>query len=234
MIARIPLYQVPGAPQIVEMTELNNIAQTNYDRFIPSTASPSTRELLAVDVTNPYDEEVTVVLTGAQTNDVYRVLIGNRWLRLKPHESVDVPLWFEFDPETIAKLRRVPNRVGMSAWAKDPRAESDSFGFLGGAMAEVQTGRRTEIKLEEVGDRRVRGYVHSVDTAEPVDNGRVIVTLDPSGAREEPQRFSYVHLGLHDGFFATDELPDDGWRLLWVDYLPDADYAPATSEDAHR
>ena len=35
IIVRIPLYQVPTAPQIVEMTELNNTAQSNYDRFIP-------------------------------------------------------------------------------------------------------------------------------------------------------------------------------------------------------
>src|SRR3954452_1732495 len=32
--ARIPLYVVPTAPTVVEMTELNNVAQSNYDRFL--------------------------------------------------------------------------------------------------------------------------------------------------------------------------------------------------------
>ena len=38
VVARIPLYIVPTAPTVVEMTELNNIAQSNYDRFNTATS----------------------------------------------------------------------------------------------------------------------------------------------------------------------------------------------------
>jgi hypothetical protein len=52
IVVRIPLYVVPTAPTVVEMTELNNVAQSNYDRFVSATGSPSTREEAFVEVGN--------------------------------------------------------------------------------------------------------------------------------------------------------------------------------------
>ena len=40
VVVRIPLYQLPANPAVVEMTELNNVAQSNYDRFISTTSTP--------------------------------------------------------------------------------------------------------------------------------------------------------------------------------------------------
>ena len=44
IVVRIPLYQLPANPAVVEMTELNNIAQSNYDRFISATSVAVARD----------------------------------------------------------------------------------------------------------------------------------------------------------------------------------------------
>src|SRR6185369_9951252 len=56
IIVRIPLYVRPGTPAVAEMTELNNSAQSNYDRFISPTASPAVRQISDVSIGNPYDK----------------------------------------------------------------------------------------------------------------------------------------------------------------------------------
>ena len=46
-------------------------------------------------MTNPFDKPTVLFINGSQTNEVYRALVGNRWLALKAHETVKVPVWFE-------------------------------------------------------------------------------------------------------------------------------------------
>jgi CARDB len=87
VVVRIPLYVVPSAPTVVEMTELNNIAQTNYDRFNTATSSPSTRVETSVEVGNPFDKATRVILVGQQTNPLYRTLVETTWLTLKPKQT---------------------------------------------------------------------------------------------------------------------------------------------------
>ncbi|MEV0600362.1 CARDB domain-containing protein [Streptomyces sp. NPDC050315] len=72
VVARIPLYVVPTAPTVVEQTELNNLAQSNYDRFNAATASPSTREVTSCTVTNPYQQRTRVFIVAGKTNPLYR------------------------------------------------------------------------------------------------------------------------------------------------------------------
>lgn len=244
IIARIPLYQAPGTG-LVELTELNNVAQSNYDRFIPSTASPSTREVTTVEVNNPYDEATYVYLNAGQTNPTYRVLVGHRWLLLDAGESREVQVMFEWAPvrgedrlpddlgdlnwDEVMKLTREPNQVGLSAWAVDPRdPEMHTLGLLGGATAEVQVGRRVRFEEVEPADQVVRGRLVTEDDGMPVTDGHVIVTLDPRG-RRRPESYRYVDAPVNpDGTFAV-ELGSD-WSALWCDYLPGVDYSTATSE----
>jgi CARDB len=245
IIVRIPLYQVPTAPSIVEMTELNNLAQSNYDRFIPSTASPSTREGTMVEVVNPYSKPTYAYINAGQTNPVYRVLVGNRWLRLKGHETVQVPVMFEWAPvrgddllpddlrgmnwDEVMKLSTVPNRVGLSSWILDPRDRpAHALGLLGGAMAEVQVGRAVRFEEVKVAERSVAGTVVTVDDGTPVTGGHVVVTLDPEGAGR-PEDYAYADGRVRpNGTFRIGFEPS--WKVLWCDYLPDAGFATATSD----
>ncbi|TIC87549.1 hypothetical protein E8D34_10575 [Nocardioides sp. GY 10113] len=244
VIARIPLFQDAGTG-IVELTELNNMAQSNYDRFIPSTASPSTRESTTVEVSNPYDEPTYVYLNAGQTNPTYRVLVSHRWLRLKAKQTKRVQVMFEWAPvrgedrlpddlgdmnwDEVMKLTQVPNRVGLSAWALHPKdPERHSLGLLGGAMAEVQVGRKVIFEEVDAQDEAVFGRLITTDDAMPVTGGSVIVTLDPSGDGK-PEGYRYVDGEVdQEGAFAV-KLRGD-WRRLWVDYLPAQDYSTATSE----
>jgi hypothetical protein len=80
IVVRIPLYVVPTAPTIVEMTELNNLAQSNYDRFITATSSPSTRE--ETSVMAPSAGAVRFI--DQQKNPLYRTCVETTWLWLEP------------------------------------------------------------------------------------------------------------------------------------------------------
>ena len=53
IIVRIHPYDTPTNPPVHEMTDANNSAQSNYDRFISATSVPS-REFVDVTVGNPY------------------------------------------------------------------------------------------------------------------------------------------------------------------------------------
>jgi M6 family metalloprotease-like protein len=245
VIARIPLYQVPSAPSIVELTELNNMAQSNYDRFIPTTASPSTRESTTVEVSNPYDKSTYVYLNAAQTNPTYRALVGHRWLKLAAGEVRQVPVMFEWAPvpgedrlppdlqdlgwQEVMKLSQVPNKVGLWAFIADPDEDPPhSVRLLGGAVAEVQVGRRVHFEDVRAGRGSVRGRVVTDDDGRGVERGAVIVTLD-HGTRPRPGDYRYVDTEVSgDGEFAV-EVPS-GWRRLWCDYLPDPGFGAATSD----
>ena len=249
VIARIPLYVVPTAPTIVEMTELNNVAQTNYDRFIPSTASPSTREETMVEVSNPFDEPTIAYINGGQTNQVYRVLVGHRWLVLEAGETVRVPVGFEYavvpgddrlpadlgdlNVDQVQQLTRTPNQVGLSAWVVDPhQSPRHSFQLMGGAMAEVQVGRRVVFKDLRAEAHVVRGLLVVEPSGDPLDGGHVIVTLDEGGEGvAEKYQYAVTEVAA-DGTFATDFQPE--WRVLWADYLPSPGYATATSDPVRR
>jgi M6 family metalloprotease-like protein len=245
IIARIPLYTVPTAPSVIEMTELNNTAQSNYDRFIPTTASPSTREVTHIAVSNPYDEPTTVFINSAQSNAVYRVLVEHRWLRLKPGETRHVPVMFEYGPTPdddvlpadmahlgwgqVMELTQIPNRVGLWAFAFDPRERPfHTLALTGGAQAEVQVGRRTHFEELKVEEDRVNGMLVAVDRRDPVTGGTVIVTLDAE-ANDDPRAYAHAVADVDDeGRFAVDfHAP---WRRLWLEYVPPPGFGPATSD----
>jgi len=248
VIARIPLYVVPTAPTVVELTELNNWAQSNYDRFIPSTASPSTREETEVEVHNPYDERTVVYVNGAQTNPLYRVTVQHRWLVLDAHESAAVKVGYEYalvpgddrlpadlrklEPGTIEKLGRVPNRAGLSAWAVDPQVSPRHvLTLMGGAMAEVQVGAKVVFRELDAGDHYVRGLLSLTDGG-VVDDGEVIVTLD-EGGEGDAATYQYVVAKVGpDGRFANEFRPE--WRVLWGEYHPTPGYSTATSDRLTR
>ncbi len=150
IIVRIPGYITPGPTPVLEMSIFNNMAQSNYDRFISASASPSSREMTLIEVGNPYDRPTTVYIRPGQSNPLYRTYLEHTSLYLAPGETKMVKLMFEHDPvnvykipvslgktghldpgnpqdkdkikirEIVNKYGQLPNRVGVVAYIDNP------------------------------------------------------------------------------------------------------------------
>ena len=241
VVVRIPLYQVPTALSVVEQTELNNLAQSNYTRFNTSTSSPSTREVTSVEVGNPYDKPTRVFLVANQTNPLYRTYLQHTWLLLEPGEIRKIRVMLEhaldpaedrlppdvrLDPRTVKKVQREPNNVGLRALIEDPDdTPRHALAVLGGAQVQVVTGRGTRFEDLKRGEEVVTGRVVTVDDGSPVD-GQVIVTVDRK--RGVPEAYGYVTGRVVDGGFEV------GLRLadapVRVEFLPPPGFGPCTSD----
>ncbi|MEJ7588018.1 MAG: hypothetical protein WKI04_10710 [Ferruginibacter sp.] len=103
LIVRIPGYITPGPTPVLEMSIFNNMAQSNYDRFISAAASPATRETTFIEVGNPYEKATTVYIRPGQTNPLYRTYLEHTSLFLDPGETRKVKLMFEYDPSNLYK-----------------------------------------------------------------------------------------------------------------------------------
>ncbi len=247
IVVRIPLYVVPTAPTVVEMTELNNVAQTNYDRFVTSTGSPSTREEMVVEVGNPYDQPTRVWIIGQQTNPVYRTLVETTWLWLKPGETRKVKVMVEYglDPksdalpadvqpfrEELRKLTREPNDVGLHSYAENPHDNPPhALELLGGTSIQVATGRATEFAQFGNDGPIVFGAVVTSDDRKGVPGGTVLVTVAPDP--EIPERYVTVVAEVHDGFFRA-QVEGDDWRVVRAEYLPPVGFGPSRTDWTER
>jgi hypothetical protein len=249
VVARIPLYVVPTAPTIVEMTELNNVAQTNYDRFITATSSASTREETAVEVGNPYGRPTRVWIVGQQSNPLYRTYVEHRWLWLEPGETRQVGVMMEYalDPKddripedvrlglagrSVEKLARVPNGMGVHAYAENPDDDPrHTLELLGGADIQVTTGRATE--FSQFGNDRnvVVGEIVTSDDRQPVPSGRVVVTVTVERDAFE-RHFSAA--GVIAGGRFTVKFPDDDFAFLRAEFLPSPGYAASAVDWVER
>jgi M6 family metalloprotease-like protein len=243
VVVRIPLYSLPGGAA-VEMTELNNLAQSNYDRFISATASPATREVTSVEVGNPYDKATRIFVVGGQSNPLYRTYIDTTWLWLEPGETRQVRVMYEYtiDPKRddltaeqrrdLQEFGRRANTVGLMAFIEDPHdTPRHSLQHLGGAEAEVVTGRATQFEQFRIEGERATGRIVMVDDSQPVPEGNVIVRV--AFGRGANQRLEYVAAPVQDGmFFAT--IPPAGWVNARCYYVPAPGYSDSTSRPITR
>jgi M6 family metalloprotease-like protein len=230
IIVRIPLYQLPANPAVVEMTEFNNLAQSNYDHFISQSASPPSREITHVEVGNPYAIATRVHIHPGHTNPMYRTFIAHTELLLDPGETRQVEVMFEYAPDNLTRkeytpayrerLRpfvNVPNSASVVALIEDPRhAPRHVLQVLGGAQATITTGRETRFSKFALTGRRVSGTVVTTSDGQPVPSGKVLVRV--GRAKGTPIAVGYMTVPLSKGSFAVSlELKGD-----WVDayYLP--------------
>jgi M6 family metalloprotease-like protein len=246
VIVRIPLYVTPATPPAiptVEMTELNNVAQSNYDRFISATSVPS-REITTVDVGNPYPVATRVFLHPGQTNPAYRTYLESTSVWLDPGESRTITMMFEFAPDNLTngvypqwmlpkvrEVMRIPNRVGVVARIEDPNdTPRHKLDILGGAEMQIVTGKSTRFDRFNAARGEVRGQVVTVEGRTPV-SGSVIVRStrndsDLNNTQIAAQDYQIVK--LRKGSFSA-KLPDD---VIGVDayYLPAPSYADCWSK----
>ena len=213
LVVRIPLFQDPGNPAIVELTELNNVAQSNYTRFISDSASPSSRGISHVVVNNPYPERTRVFVVGQQSMDFYRTYLQHQWVWLSPGETRRIEVMYESlagDPLFAAKIKEIhgrfyemPNRVSLIGLMENPMDEHlHAPDVAGGANIIVASGRKTKI-IDLHLDRDVaRGKVITVDDGKGVNHGQMLITIAPDGqARRELTRSGQV---FSDGRFTIE------------------------------
>jgi hypothetical protein len=216
VVVRIPLYIDPNVPTIVEMTELNNVAQSNYDRFNTATSSPSSREHTTIAVGNPYDKPTRVWLIGQQSNPLFRTYLEHTWLLLEPGEVRDIGVMLEYalDPKRpdaipedakrferyFEKYTRIPNNVGLHAYAEDPNDDPrHALELMGGAGLLVTTGRATAIDDLTNEGPVINGTVVTTDDRKGVPDGKVVVTV--SANPDAPDSFVVLSGTLDDGQF---------------------------------
>jgi M6 family metalloprotease-like protein len=240
---RIPLYQTPTTPPaipVVEQTELNNIAQSNYDRFISSTSIPS-REMTTVTVGNPYPARTRVFLWPGQTNPLYRTYLQHTFLTLDPGETREVAMMFEFAPDNLSnkvlpdrtlrearKMLRVPNEVGTTAWVEDPNdTPRHKVDLLGGAQMQVVTGRSTKFQRFSTDGPRAVGLVVDAEGGQPAAGSVVVrVTRDE---KDPAKQFEYTKAKLGQGQFAV-PFRMEGAREVQAFFVPAPGWADSASE----
>jgi M6 family metalloprotease-like protein len=194
VVVRIPLYQDPGNPAIVELTEYNNLAQSNYTRFISSAASPAVRGVSHVTVTNPYPDRTRVTVVGQQTTEWYRTYLEHQWVWLDPGETRRIgvmyeslygdPVWDDILREKKQEVFRRPNRVSLIGMLENPLDDQLHVADAsGGANIVVSTALATRVDHFDVDKkgRSARGQVVTVNGSETVDRGSVVVTIQPKG-----------------------------------------------------
>ena len=243
IVVRIPLYVVPGNIA-VEMTELNNLAQSNYDRFISATSSPGTRERTSVEVGNPYSEATRVFLVSGQTNPLYRTYLEHTWLWLEPGETRQVPVMFEYtidpkqdqiDPEIRQYLQeygRRPNDVGLVAFVEDPQDKPrHQKWILGGGQVQVVTGRATQFEEFFVDKERAAGSITVVDDGSPVPGGKVIVRL--TAGNGDQKRMVYHEGEVVEGKFALG-LQLSEWDTAYAYYVPAPGFGDCSTQITRR
>jgi M6 family metalloprotease-like protein len=243
VVVRIDPYDAPTVPPTREMTDANNEAQSNYDRFISATASPGTREITAVSIHNPFPERTRFFIRAGQTNPLYRTYVENTWLLLEPDETRWVRVMFEWAPEAPQsdpqwvrsgelkeKYYAVPNRVTLLGLIENP-LDKRLHGPqpVSGAQADVMHADGTRFEQFKAGDHYAAGSIVRISDGAPVPGGSVIVIVSVAGEAE-----AHYHTGivLQDGTFAL-EFPEE-WEEVEAYYVPAPDYAPCTSEVIKR
>jgi M6 family metalloprotease-like protein len=240
IIVRIPLYQLPANPAVVEMTELNNMAQSNYDRFISTTSTPS-RERTTLEVGNPYPIRTRIWINAGHSNPLYRTYLEHSWLYLDPGETRRIEVMYEYAPDHLAndlypkdllpryrEMQRKPNRVDFASYIENPYDNPrHSLEVLGGAQAEIVTGRSTKFQRFVAEERSARGTVVTSEDNQPVPSGKVIIRV-ASWAGPKAS-FEYETVGLKNGSFAV-ELKHHGQRIKAF-YIPSPGYGDAESDE---
>jgi M6 family metalloprotease-like protein len=157
VIARIEKYAVPGHPEVPEVTQDNNQAQSNYFRFISKTASPASRETCQIAL-HGIEIPARQYIAVAQSSPIARTFLNHAWVNLRPGQTRTV-------------LAMTESMVG------DPAQESyvNAHGGFEGALENPNFVRFTGIADEGCGGVVVGGASISVHTAIETEFGEFAV-----------------------------------------------------------
>jgi M6 family metalloprotease-like protein len=237
VVVRIEPYDAPTIPPVHEMTDANNVAQSNYDHFISATASPGTRGITAVSVHNPFPRPTRFFIRAGQTNPLFRTYTEHTWLVLDADEQRQVGLMCEYAPEAEQsdpkwkagrgeKFIPIPNRVTMLGLIENPldmRLHGPTP--VTGVQLDVTHGKATRFDKFEAGEHAAQGQVVETATGKGVPGGSVIIILLAPAGKEE----QYIKAKIKtDGSFSARWEPV--WTRLQVYYVPAPGYADCNSD----
>jgi len=252
---RIPLYQLPSNPAVVEMTELNNFAQSNYDRFISKTASSASREISHLTIGNPYPLPTRIYIFPNQTNPLYRTYLEHTSVCLNPGETRKVKVMFEYDPQLIFRIpvsvgdrtiddsnrylgekiasdfRRKPNHARFAGFIENPfDPHRHVKEFFGGTEMEIVTGKKTSFEYFYKDGSIVGGAVVTEDNKQRLSSGKVIIIFRMTDGKKVYEDYKTVPLSSQGDFaYKAEDLKD---KLLTVQgyYLPTEGFGDCYSE----
>ena len=238
---RIKLYQTPGPNSVIEVTEYNNRAQSNYDQYISAKSSPASREIAKVRVENPFDQQARVHIHVAKTtNPLYRTYIPNTWLVLGPKETRYVEVMFEYSAEDkmmyapqLEMFINKPNEVSVYATVEEPSSNLEQAAVqLGGFTAMIVTGRATrfdQFAMRE--DQAVYGKIIAMDDGTPVIGGSVILTINAGEDQRETGKTMIVGVGQQGDFYAQ---ISQEWISIDAYYMAASGYTDCQSIEIFR
>jgi M6 family metalloprotease-like protein len=237
---KIALYQSPADPTLVELTELNNFASSNYFRFISATSIPS-RERMTVKVGNPYPVRTRIWINATQTNPLYRTYLQHSWLYLNPGEERNLEVMFEYAPDnllngvyppnSVSRIKnqaRLPNSVSFSTVIESPFDNPRRAQYaLGGLQAEIVTGRSTTFSEFDCEAGKAWGTVVTKEDKVPVRGGKVILRI--ASEKGPAATFSYKTVSLRNGAFEAN-VGGPG-KLIKAFYIPAPGFADTESKE---
>lgn len=245
LVVRLPLYQDPALPSIIESNIFNNEARSNYTRFVSASSSPSTRVGGSVQLANPYRVSTLVQAVVRQSSRLHRVYLDHQWLRVPGYGSRSVRVfdealigtpeiaYFGSEHALTEEIWNLPNRISIEGWADTP-FESDcrSPTLTGGVSMRVDAARATAIEIDQASRSFVSGRVWLVGSGEAVSTGLVLVAVHSVDNPTDP--FTTTRNVQSDGTFALEfnsRLPDHTDVVLQVEYLGAVGYAPCESRE---
>lgn len=237
---RIQEYQLPGYPDIREVSTHNNHAQSNYTRFYSTTSSPPSREITTIEIGNPFTLRTRTWIVVNNSNPLYRTYLQHGWVWLDPGEVKNIGMMFEYAPDFLSnnmysensklkyqELKDTPNNVEVTAYIENPfdnpRHEIQK---LGGMQVQVVTGRSTKFESFYLEGGVINGTIVAVDQNEPVNGGKVILRHTHS---DNTSTFDYQEVKLNNGKFAVQR--KDLITEVKAFYIPSQGYGDCESDD---
>jgi hypothetical protein len=234
IVVRIDPYDTPTSPAVHELTDANNVAQSNYDRFISATSVPS-REMTQITVSNPFSSPTRVFVGGGQSNPLYRTYLESTWMRLGAGGQQKITAMFEYAPdaeqsnpavnEQRQKYMRLPNFVNLIGSIEDP-TDKRLHGpqLVSGVTAEIVTGKSTRFAELQATGERIAGVVLTKD-GPPVPAGNVVITFRDKNGKTAGSAQGPITQGGH---FAV--AYSKAWVTLDAYYAGPQGYADCTAE----
>lgn len=246
----IPPYSAPGTPPVIEWSDRNNFAQSNYTTFISESGSPYSREMVSVGVSNPLPYRTGVYILPRQTHPHYRVYLEHTYLTLDPGERREIVIMFEYMPPANEAMGKewynIRNHISVSSFIiprELPGHKSslllenvDTPSHLGGIDIDVHAGQGTHFESFDAqgeGEKFIaKGKIVTKGNGNPVPNGKVLLVYEPDwreGGKTErlPSRKQYKTVLLQNGLFAT-SVQKGG--MLWAYYGGTPGYGECTSQ----
>jgi M6 family metalloprotease-like protein len=246
IIVETPLYiDTSVNPNIVEITDSNNSAQSNYTKYIAASSSPAKRGIFSVAFSNPYQARTRIsVIPQIQGRFArfYRLYLETTSLWLEPGETDAVQVMVESlygDPRLGFDIDK---KIGKDFFREDIKMSLRGYGLpphdpvrpvlLGGASMNVNAGKGTRFAVFKHTGNALSGQVVTLDDSREV-TGQVLLNFV---SEPKPRMGTSIAVQLTEGgHFALTEVDQHAKkfsaRCVTAHYLGASGLAPCDAKD---